>query len=208
MLIEWVHDIVGMGIMKKQMLAHYYDYQMTRVLDCHLALVGFFGADQDRVGYSISALTGLPFIDLMRLIEHQAGQSIAELILRQGEIALRRLESICLSQALKERPCGVLSLGDGTLIDEQQRQRVLQQTRLVYLQMDLPQLYWKLRHDLTQAKSRHFPFLTNPPQHPDDLMALFDVREPGYRAAQIIYPVSGGQPWRIALDLIRKLHLN
>ena len=54
----------------------YYDPYPTHQLEKPLCLVGFMGSEIHMVGYFLSSMTGLPFIELDKWIEHE--QKVSE----------------------------------------------------------------------------------------------------------------------------------
>ena len=99
----------------------YYDYGPLVDLRKPVALAGYLTEETRVVGYRLAALLGLPSIDLDRRIEHQSGRSVWSLVWDESEARYRQLERQELRRAVRERPCGILSLGDGTLMDEENR---------------------------------------------------------------------------------------
>ncbi|MEL7061035.1 MAG: shikimate kinase, partial [Acidobacteriota bacterium] len=94
----------------------YYSHHPLVSLDRHVVLAGFVTEETRGIGYRLAALTGLPVTDLDRSIEHVAGQSVWKLIWNEGEARYRELERVALRRALDDRPLGIITLGDGTLL--------------------------------------------------------------------------------------------
>jgi shikimate kinase/3-dehydroquinate synthase len=86
-------------------------------------LYGPSGSGKSTLGRRLSQSLVLPFVDLDESIENQAGQTIHEIFRRQGEAGFRELEKQNL-RAILEAPEGVVSLGGGALLDEDNRRRV------------------------------------------------------------------------------------
>ena len=137
----------------------YYDHHPLVTLDRHFVVASYLGAETRQIGYQLAALTGLGVSDLDRTIEHQAGRSIHALVRQDGEGRYRRLEQRMLSRLLNARPASIITLGDGTLIDVDNRRQVLEQSDLVVLDLDLANCYWRL--------------LSKTPHERDDWHALY-----------------------------------
>jgi len=77
-----------------------------------IQLVGFMGCGKSTLGPLLALCLGLPFKDLDRVVEEEAGQSIASLFNTGGEAAFRTRERQAFLR-LKEHFHGVLALGGG-----------------------------------------------------------------------------------------------
>ncbi|MFN0037675.1 MAG: shikimate kinase [Saprospiraceae bacterium] len=79
----------------------------------HLFLVGFMGCGKTHWGRLLAEKTGLPFLDLDRLLEEKEGKTIAEIFAEIGEAAFRALEHDTL-RTLEHFPPTVIATGGGT----------------------------------------------------------------------------------------------
>lgn len=165
---------------------YYDDHAPHRPLDRPIALTGFLGARTDLVARRIASLTGHPLFDLDRAIEHSAGCTTDELVLRDGIDALRALEAQLLPPALARRPAPVIALGEGTLLDANLRGRVTREAHLVYLRLSLPALVEAIRRQLARNPGRHYAWLMGLQPSERLLEPLFEQRRPGYEAAELI----------------------
>lgn len=180
----------------------YYDPHPLLTLDRHVALAGLVTADTRRIGHQLASLTALPLIDLERRMEHEAGQSVWELVFQEGGREFRELERRCLARALLERPCGVLVLGDGTLLDESSRRSVAAATRLVALERDLPNCYWRLQTLQRERSQRCWhPFYPELLQSIDQVRPFYQERQPTLAAARHTIPLAG----RSSYEVLRRL---
>lgn len=87
-----------------------------------LALCGPPGVGKTTIGRICAQLLGLPFLDTDELLSARAGMPVSELIVRQGEAALRELEWQ-LAQELDTRP-QVVALGGGFVTRDAVRARL------------------------------------------------------------------------------------
>lgn len=161
----------------------YYDPHATVTLDRHLVLAGYLGDETRRIAYQLAALTGLGVSDLDRKIEHHAGKSVWELIWNEGERRYRRLEREYLRRLLAETPRAILSLGDGALIDEDNRRRVLEEARLVVLDLDLANCYWRLKSSPLGEKGYWHPLYPGPVERFEQVRPFHELRAPGFAEA-------------------------
>lgn len=100
-----------------------------------LVLVGPPGAGKSTVGRLVAQRTGLPFRDVDHDIEAEAGSSIADIFIEQGEEHFRALERQAVAVALADFD-GVLALGGGAVLAEETR-KLLAGHRVVFLDVGL-----------------------------------------------------------------------
>jgi 3-dehydroquinate synthase len=94
-------------------------------------LSGPMGAGKSTVAGAVARQLGTRALDLDAEVERLAGQPIPRIFAEQGEGAFRKLEQ----EALRQLPAdaGVISLGGGTVVDEDTRQRLLREGIVVTL---------------------------------------------------------------------------
>jgi len=97
-------------------------------------LSGPMGAGKSTVAAAVAEQLGTRSLDLDDCVVRLAGRSIPEIFAERGEQAFRALEK----EALKTVPAdvGVISLGGGTVVDEQTRQQLLREGIVVTLTAD------------------------------------------------------------------------
>ncbi|CAB4908080.1 MAG: shikimate kinase [Actinobacteria bacterium] len=100
-------------------------------------LVGAPGAGKSTVGKRLATALGVPFADSDLEIEHEAGMSVSDIFVTQGEPAFRELEEAVIAKALAEHE-GVLALGGGAIMNAQTRDR-LKGLPVIWLDVDLGQ---------------------------------------------------------------------
>ena len=100
-------------------------------------LVGALGAGKSTVGKRLATALGVPFADSDLEIEHEAGMSVSDIFVTQGEPAFRELEEAVIAKALAEHE-GVLALGGGAIMNAQTRDR-LKGLPVIWLDVDLGQ---------------------------------------------------------------------
>jgi len=86
----------------------------------HIFLYGPPGTGKSTVGKILAHNLQLPFIDLDRLVEINAGMPISLIIEQQGELMFRNFESSAL-RALADESENVVALGGGALLREENR---------------------------------------------------------------------------------------
>ena len=90
------------------------------MLDRPVILTGFMGSGKSTVGRVLAKELGCPFIDLDEYISSEAGKTINEIFTETGEIAFRKMESICLEKVLNG-DMAVIATGGGSVISVQNR---------------------------------------------------------------------------------------
>src|SRR5437763_5605634 len=88
-------------------------------LQKHVALVGFMGSGKTTLGEEVARRIGRKLIDLDRVVENTANQSIAELF-RDGESRFRELEAVAAGSLASPYPM-VFALGGGAVTTEATR---------------------------------------------------------------------------------------
>jgi shikimate kinase/3-dehydroquinate synthase len=86
-------------------------------------LYGPSGSGKSTLGRLLAESLAMPFVDLDENIERQTGQAIPQIFRIQGETGFRRQEKNSLLSVLDE-PHGVVALGGGALLDDENRRMV------------------------------------------------------------------------------------
>lgn len=82
-----------------------------------IALIGLRGAGKSTLGEALAAELEVPFIELDREIEREAGTSLSEIFLLYGQQGYRRYEQRCLEKILEGQPRCVIATG-GSIVSE------------------------------------------------------------------------------------------
>jgi shikimate kinase/3-dehydroquinate synthase len=112
----------------------------------HIFLYGPPGAGKTTLGKALAHNLELPFIDLDHIIETNAVISIPKLMERQGESAFRDLETFALKAVINNQE-GVIALGGGALLRDENRAMVEKNGRVVLLLAELETLLQRLSSD-------------------------------------------------------------
>jgi len=166
--------------------ADYYEYTPQILLGRPVVLAGHLTEYTRAVGYRTSSLLGIPYHDIERLIEHEFGHSLDRLIAIEGVPEYRKIEARCLIRVLRETPSGLIALGDGGLLSRDNLQRVHDQARLVVLDFDLANLYWRVQRLSQQRESaRWHPLFEALPTSVNDLRPFHDERRCGFERSKL-----------------------
>jgi XRE family aerobic/anaerobic benzoate catabolism transcriptional regulator len=106
-----------------------------------IALIGLRGAGKSSVGRRLAERLELPFIELDREIEQEAGLTLQEVITLYGQSGYRNLELRCLERIIAIHSCVVLATGGGIVTEPATYELLLRAFRTVWLQAD-PELHF------------------------------------------------------------------
>ena len=91
-----------------------------------IALIGLRGAGKSTLGSQLAAERGVPFIELDREIEREAGTSMNEILLLHGQGGYRRYERRALFRIAEDHPDGVVMTTGGSIVSERETFDLLQ----------------------------------------------------------------------------------
>ncbi len=91
-----------------------------------VALIGLRGAGKSTLGLKLATERGVPFIELDREIEREAGTSMNEILLLHGQAGYRRYERRALFRIAEDHPDGVVMTTGGSIVSERETFDLLQ----------------------------------------------------------------------------------
>lgn len=91
-----------------------------------IALIGLRGAGKSTLGSRLAAERGVPFIELDREIEREAGTSMNEILLLHGQPGYRRYERRALFRIAEDHSDGVVMTTGGSIVSERDTFDLLQ----------------------------------------------------------------------------------
>jgi XRE family transcriptional regulator, aerobic/anaerobic benzoate catabolism transcriptional regulator len=94
--------------------------------DQRVALLGLRGAGKSTLGAQLAAQQNVPFVELDREIEREAGTSMQEIILLQGQAGYRRYERRALLRIAQQHAGGVVLTTGGSIVSERETFDLLQ----------------------------------------------------------------------------------
>jgi shikimate kinase len=157
-------------------------------------LVGMPGAGKSVVGRELADRLGVPFVDLDREIEREAGASVTEIFEREGEASFRALEAAALVKASMEDP-SVVACGGGIVLEPANRVTLRNTGVAVYLDVPLEELRRRVR----PAEDR--PLI----REEGDLERLLEARGPLYREFAANVVDGRGDPGEVADAIVEEL---
>ncbi len=91
-----------------------------------IVITGFMGCGKSKVARELAFRRDAVFVDLDKWITARTGRSPAQLITEDGERAFRTVETNALRELLQSGEAGVIALGGGAWIEEENRQLIEQ----------------------------------------------------------------------------------
>ena len=91
-----------------------------------IALIGLRGAGKSTLGAQLAAQRGVPFVELDREIEREAGTSMNEILLLHGQAGYRRYERRALFRIAEDHADGVVLTTGGSIVSERETFDLLQ----------------------------------------------------------------------------------
>jgi XRE family transcriptional regulator, aerobic/anaerobic benzoate catabolism transcriptional regulator len=98
-----------------------------------VALVGLRGAGKSTLGAKLAQALRVPFIELDREVEKEAGAPLGEVFAMYGQDAFRRFERRALERVLAEHPRAVFATGGSLVTDPGTYELLLERCRCVWL---------------------------------------------------------------------------
>lgn len=160
----------------------------------NLALIGMMGCGKSTVAKELAKLMPeFNLVDIDLEIEKSADKKISEIFLRYGEQHFRMLES----QKITEYLSGInqiLSLGGGAFENPQNRERILKNSKVVYLKATPETIYERIKSEY------HRPLLKN--ISIERIKEILLKRETNYLKSHIIITTDNKTPNQIAHEII------
>jgi XRE family aerobic/anaerobic benzoate catabolism transcriptional regulator len=150
-----------------------------------IALIGLRGAGKSTLGAKLSRDLNIPFVELDREIEKDAGMGLAEIFSLYGQAGYRRIEKRTLDRVLKQHPRAVLSIGGGVVSEKDTYDRLLSNCITVWVKANPED------HMARVIAQGDFRVMGDNNEAMDDLRRILEAREPLYRQADIHLETSG-----------------
>ena len=169
-------------------------------------LTGFMGSGKSTIGPILANTLGFNYLDVDRHIEQKTHKLIAEIFSSEGEKVFRDLERRTLLELTEHHHC-VISLGGGTIANEENCQLVLQKGILVYLKLTLDEIIQRVQYrtDRPMLKDEHGNQLTTP-ELKNRVLDLMAHREKFYARADVIILADSMRVGATVDEIIRTIH--
>ena len=110
----------------REMLGSTFGFTDLQGRERRIALIGLRGAGKSTLGAQLATVRGVPFVELDREIEREAGTSMNEILLLHGQGGYRRCERRALMRIADENSDGVVMTTGGSIVSERETFDLLQ----------------------------------------------------------------------------------
>jgi len=162
-----------------------------------IALIGLRGAGKSTLGGRLAHGLGLPFVELDREVEKEAGAELGEVFAMYGQDAFRRFERRALQRVLHQNERAVIAAGGSLVTDPDTYKLLLERCLCVWLKASPEEHMARViaQGDMRPFKGRSAAL--------DEIRRLLADRERLYERADVTLDTSGKSP-RQSLAEIRK----
>lgn len=146
-----------LGEIRRMLVSEVQDEQAAQVQRSRrIALLGLRGAGKSTLGPVLAKRLSIPFIELNKEIEAEAGISLNEVFLIYRQPGYRRLERRCLERVISTYPEFVLAAGGGIVTEPSTYELLLHSSFCVWLRTDPEEHYRRVmaQHDVRIANEQ------------------------------------------------------
>jgi len=169
-------------------------------------LTGFMGSGKSTIGPILANTLGFDYIDVDHFIEQKTNKRVAEIFSSEGEQAFRILERDALFEITERTNC-VISLGGGTIANEENCQLVLQKAILIYLKLSPEEIVQRVQHrnDRPMLKDSQGNQLA-PPELKNRVLDLMARREQFYARAHVVITADNMRVGVTVDEIMKHIH--
>lgn len=146
-----------------------------------IALIGLRGAGKSALGNLLGNHTGIPFVDLVDVVEKLSGMEVGELFALGGQKAYRRLEQQALDHVLKKHVKAIVEAGGSVVTEHDTYHKLLAHYHTVWIKASPDE---HMRRVIAQGDLR--PLQGNAQAAMGDLKRMLNEREKEYRTAHYV----------------------
>jgi XRE family aerobic/anaerobic benzoate catabolism transcriptional regulator len=150
-----------------------------------IALIGLRGAGKSTLGPLLAGRVGVPFVELDREVEKEAGIGMGEIMELHGQAGFRRLERAVLERVIATYPKAVIAAGGGIVAEAATFARLLGACLTVWVKAE-PEMH--MQRVIDQGDLR--PMRDNR-RSMDDRRAILASREALYARADVAIETTG-----------------
>lgn len=153
-----------------------------------VALVGLRGAGKTTLGSALADALHLPFVELDREIERDAGISLSEVFSLYGQTGYRRIERRCLERVIQGNREIVMAVGGGIVSEPETYNLLLVNCFTVWIKAS------PAEHMARVVAQGDFRPMQDSAEAMEDLNRILDARDPLYRKADVTVDTVGERP--------------
>ncbi len=153
-----------------------------------VALVGLRGAGKTTLGSALADALHLPFVELDREIERDAGISLSEVFSLYGQTGYRRIERRCLERVIQGNREIVMAVGGGIVSEPETYNLLLVNCFTVWIKAS------PAEHMARVVAQGDFRPMQGSAEAMEDLNRILDARDPLYRKADVTVDTVGERP--------------
>ena len=169
--------------------------------DQRVALIGLRGAGKSTLGAQLATERDVPFVELDREIEREAGTSMNEILLLHGQAGYRRYERRALLRIAEEQPNGVVMTTGGSIVSERETFDLLQSRFYCVWLKTSPEEH--MARVVAQGDMRPFDSTGANHEALDDLRRILTSREALYARADAVVDTAARSLRQSMTDLKR-----
>lgn len=166
-----------------------------------IALVGLRGAGKTTLGRRLAKARGVPFVELDREIEREAGTSLNDIFLLHGQAGYRRYEQRALRRVARAYADGVVMTTGGSLVSERGTYELLLAQFTTIWVKARPEEH--MARVIAQGDLRPMSGEAASAEAMEDLKRILESREPLYARADAVVDTSGRTVEQSLRDLLR-----
>ena len=153
-------------------------FDINKLKKKNICIIGLMGSGKSIIGKELSKFLKLEFYDTDKEIELKTNKSISTIFKEEGESYFRSIEEKICVNLLDKNNC-VISLGGGSIINSNIRNKISQNSFSIYLQVELNNLLNRLK------SSQKRPLLNQKKNKIEILKNLYAKRRQFYEKADI-----------------------
>lgn len=167
-------------------------------------LTGFMTSGKSTLGKILANVLGWNFYDLDKEIERDEAKRVTEIFESKGEPYFRKIESKKLQHLSLEHNV-IISLGGGTIVNEENVNFITQNGKLIYLKVDPEIIYSRIKKKTDRPLFKEFVLAENTKE--DFIIKIkfmLSEREKYYKKADLVFDVDNS-PIGITVDKLAKI---
>jgi shikimate kinase len=167
-------------------------------------LTGFMTSGKSTLGRILANVLGWDFFDLDKEIENDEGLRVTEIFETKGESYFRNIEKIKLIELSKGKNV-IISLGGGTIVNEQNVKFIEENGTLIYLKVEPEIIYTRIKKKTDRPLFKEFVLSEKSKEDfIDKIKNMLAEREKYYCKANMVFDVDNS-PIGITVDRLAKI---